>query len=121
MLLIPRIGVIGAGIAQCVSTLVSNTLNGLAARRWFGDFAIGRHHLSLLVAALAASGAMLLAGKISITNKYAGLAAIVGATLTIYTATLFLIGIVPEDKQIIRILLMPGKWRKAKPDEKLEA
>jgi O-antigen/teichoic acid export membrane protein len=121
LLLIPRLGVIGAGIAQCVSTLIFNTLSGVAVRRRFNLFAIGRHHLPLLVAALMAGGAAGLAGSLPLTNKYAALAVIGSATVMVYAATLFLIGIAPEDRHILRILLMPGKWLRVKPNEEVKA
>ncbi|MEW6206969.1 MAG: polysaccharide biosynthesis C-terminal domain-containing protein [Acidobacteriota bacterium] len=112
LILIPRIGLAGAGIAQCVSWVASSALNAVAAHRLLKIFSIGRRHAPLLIAAALASIVALLVEQVAPENKYLSLALVGAAALTAYAATLLMIGVAQEDRRFIRSILLIGQKQK---------
>jgi O-antigen/teichoic acid export membrane protein len=106
IILIPRVGLIGAGIALCSSWAVSNVMNALAMKRILGVSGVGPRHAPLLLAAIAAAVVALIADSIAPADKYIALAVIGAAMVATYAATLLLMGIAEEDKQFLRSVLL---------------
>ncbi|HLG17249.1 MAG TPA: flippase [Blastocatellia bacterium] len=103
--LIPRLGLAGAGAAQCISIVVSSVLNAVSARRLLGVSGIGRGHASLVVASVVAAVAGLVSDAIAPADKYAALAVVSSVVVLVYLAVIWAWGIRPEDKQLISNLL----------------
>jgi O-antigen/teichoic acid export membrane protein len=102
--LIPTLGMTGAAIAQLASTVTSNALDALAARRSLGVVGISRGHVPLLIAAMAATAAGLLADALAPANAYAALAAVSASVLFVYSAAVAMIGVTAEDRELMRSL-----------------
>jgi O-antigen/teichoic acid export membrane protein len=106
LILIPKIGLTGAAIAQCVSSIASSALNAVAAHRLLKIFSIGGRHAPLFLAAALASIVALIVEPIAPDDKYLSLAVIGAATLAAYAATLLMAGIAQEDRLFIRSILL---------------
>lgn len=100
--LVTPLGPIGVAIGQLTSMTVSNALNAIAARRHLGIVAIGRDHLKLLAAVIAAVAVGWLADHYAPEDRYLAFAAVGSAVLCTYTATLGALGIHPDDWTMIR-------------------
>jgi O-antigen/teichoic acid export membrane protein len=111
LVLIPYIGIIGAGIAQSVSMILSNALNARSVWRLLRVVGIGRDHIPLLVASLSAAGAGFLADRFAPTNKYGALAMVSISLAAAYIAGLAVAGIAAEDRQLMRSLLARIRMR----------
>jgi O-antigen/teichoic acid export membrane protein len=97
VVLIPRWGILGAGVSQCLVLTVSNGLNALAAWRILGLRGIGRSHWKLLAAAAAAMAGGLAADQLAVANKYIALAATGGAVVGLYGLTLVVLRVEAVD------------------------
>lgn len=88
--LIPRMGLVGAAIAYCAALVITTLLNGVAARRSLGVTGVGRGHLPLVIASLAAIAAGLIADRFAPANKYVALVMVAGSVLASYAAVILL-------------------------------
>lgn len=102
IILIPRFGLFGAGVAQCGSMVVSNFLNACSARRLLGVSGVGRDHLRLLIPIIAAAAAGMLMNALGPANKYSALALIGISVLVAYTLCVAAVGVTPEDRRVVR-------------------
>lgn len=102
LVLIPRIGIVGAAIAQLVSMTVLAVISAVSAYRATGVLGLGRAHLKLVVASLVAAGVGLLADTVAPANKYMAFVVIATSVLLAYVITLALIRPVEEDWQLIK-------------------
>lgn len=111
IMLIPRFGLFGAGVAQCGSMVVSNFLNACSARRLLGVSGVGRDHLRLLIPITVAAAAGMLMNALAPANKYSALALIGISVLVAYALSVAAVGVTPEDKRLARDLFA-GRQRR---------
>lgn len=109
VLLVPRLGPLGAAIGQLSSLALSSALNAAAARRALGVVGFGRGHLRLAAAAAAAAAAGLAADALAPGDKYLAFLAVGAAVTLAYVAALAATGIRPEDLRLVRgVLHLPS-------------
>jgi O-antigen/teichoic acid export membrane protein len=108
ILLIPRLGALGAAVAQCASMITLGALNAGAARRRLGVAGVGGRHWKVGAAGAAAAAAGWAAAGVGPANKYAALAAVVVASGSAYVAALWGLGVEPEDRALVRTVLTRG-------------
>jgi O-antigen/teichoic acid export membrane protein len=97
--LIPRIGLLGAGVAQCTVMCLTALLDTVAARRLLGVLGVGRAHLRLLAAAAVATCAGTLASSIAPPNRYVAFLLVGSAVVAAYALALLLFGVVRWDRR----------------------
>jgi O-antigen/teichoic acid export membrane protein len=108
--LIPRLGALGAAMAQCAGVALASALNGLAARRYLGLASLSRAHASPALAAIGAVAAGFVVLGTAPANKYASFAVVGAAVVGVYGLILAILGVAEEDKQTIR-----GLWTRIRP------
>jgi O-antigen/teichoic acid export membrane protein len=104
--LIPRIGIVGAAIAQSVSMIALATINAYSAYRATGVYGIGKMHLKLVVAGAVAAAAGLITNSVAPQNRYAAFVILATAMFSSYGATLVLIKPAPEDLQLLKSIFV---------------
>lgn len=112
VVLVPRMGMVGAAIGQFAALVVSSALNAIAARRELGVVGVGPGHVRLVVAALVAAGAGLLADAYAPANKYLAFLAVGAAVAGAYLATVAAVGVREEDLKLIRSFTQRSQGRK---------
>lgn len=103
--LIPRMGLFGAAVAYSGALVISGLLNAAAARRSLGVAGIGRGHLPLLIASLAAVTAGLMADRLAPANKYVALVVIAGSVLAAYAGVVLVWDFVLGKSRLISDML----------------
>jgi O-antigen/teichoic acid export membrane protein len=110
LLLVPRLGIVGAAAGQFASMAIAAALNARAAWRELGVIGVGRDHARPLAAAIVAAAAGLAAAATAPANKYLAFL-VVGAAVTIgYIVAIAAIGLREDDVRLIRgVLHLPAK------------
>jgi O-antigen/teichoic acid export membrane protein len=104
--LIPKLGIVGAAIAQSVSMIALASINAFSAYRATGVLGIGKMHLKLVIAAAVATIAGLIANSFIPQNKYAAFVILASAIFSSYGVTLALIKPAPEDLQLLKSIFI---------------
>ncbi len=120
LILIPALGVLGAGIAQLVAMSTLSALNAYSARKALGVIGFDRRHTKLLIAAAVALVATLSLRAIAPANPYLALAFITAAAVGAYVAALLLLGFETDDRQLFKQLFAklahrPSRFASSQP------
>ena len=110
LVLVPRLGVEGAAIAQTVTVAASNALRLALVHRFVGIQPYDRAYVRLVPAAAACLGAMALAERFLADAAWP--VALVGtglAGLVAYVPILLATGITPEERRSVRAALARGR------------
>ncbi len=103
LLLIPRLGVLGAAIAWSLSLVLVNATKWLQVRRILGIRAQGTGTVATLVAALPAA-ALAVGLSFVLDGPAAALLVAAPAVVLVYVATLLLRGLEPDDHAMLETL-----------------
>lgn len=114
LLLIPRLGVLGAAIAWSLSLVLVNATKWLQVRRILGIRAQGTGTVATLVAALPAA-ALAVGLSFVLDGPAAALLVAAPAVVLVYVATLLLRGLEPDDHAMLETLRRRGRRRSRRP------
>ena len=108
MVMIPRLGIVGAAIVSCATTALVTVLGIARLREVFGFWLVGRQHLAVALAALIASVPAALLARASAIPDAIRLA--LGGVLiaAVFGVALWAIGLHPDDRRAIKRLLARG-------------